>query len=76
MDSGSDSSPGGSSANGKRLTAGDFIGGVVTLVWAISMVTDMLVANYDPPPMIYPALLTVLGGIFGRQISKKNGAHA
>lgn len=74
MDSGSDSSPGGSSGYGRRLTAADVIGGIVTLVWATSMITDMLVATYDPPPMIYPALLTVLGGIFGRQIAKKNGA--
>ena len=45
------------------------IAGVVTGVWAISMVVDMIPqANYEPPVGIYPALMLVLGAVFGLKI--------
>lgn len=42
---------------------------VVVTVWAISMIVDMIPqAHYDPPVAIYPALMLVLGAIFGLRI--------
>ena len=53
----------------KRVTTGIAI--VVVTVWALSMVADMIPAlHYDPPVAIYPALMIVLGGIFGLRIVK------
>ena len=52
---------------------------VVVAIWAISMVVDMIPqANYEPPVAIYPALMLVLGGVFGIKIVKgdKNGGAA
>ena len=44
---------------------------VVVSVWAVSMLVDMIPqAHYDPPIAIYPALMLVLGGIFGLRIVK------
>lgn len=46
---------------------------VVVAVWAISMVVDMIPqAQYEPPIAIYPALMLVLGGVFGIKIVKGN----
>lgn len=42
---------------------------VVVAIWALSMIVDMIPNfNYDPPVGIYPALMLVLGGIFGVRI--------
>lgn len=44
---------------------------VVVTIWAISMLVDMIPqANYNPPVAIYPALMLVLGAIFGLRIVK------
>ena len=44
---------------------------VVVTVWAISMIVDMIPGlDYDPPVGIYPALMLVLGSIFGIRIVK------
>ena len=44
---------------------------IVVGVWAISMVVDMIpAANYEPPVAIYPALMLVLGAVFGLKIVK------
>lgn len=44
---------------------------VVVAIWAISMIVDMIPqANYEPPVAIYPALMLVLGGVFGIKIVK------
>lgn len=44
---------------------------VVVGIWAISMIVDMIPgANYEPPVAIYPALMLVLGGVFGLKIVK------
>lgn len=43
----------------------------VTAIWALSMIADMIPQlHYDPPVSIYPALMLVLGGIFGVRIVK------
>lgn len=49
--------------------ASTIIASVVVTIWAISMLVDMIPqANYEPPVAIYPALMLVLGGIFGIKI--------
>lgn len=41
----------------------------VVAVWAVSMVVDMLPSvDYEPPIAIYPALMLVLGAVFGVKI--------
>lgn len=48
---------------------------IVVGIWAISMVVDMIPgANYQPPVSIYPALMLVLGAIFGVSLVKKGGS--
>ena len=50
-----------------------FISVVVVGMWAISMVVDMIPqANYSPPVAIYPALMLVLGSMFGISLTKKD----
>lgn len=41
---------------------------VVTFIWAISFLADILVADYSPPGAIHLAFMVVLGSIFGAQI--------
>ena len=49
------------------------IAGVVVGIWAVSMVVDMIPqAQYEPPVAIYPALMLVLGAVFGLKIVKGN----
>lgn len=56
-----------SNDSSKRLMNGIAI--VVVAVWALSTIVDMIPnLNYDPPVGIYPALMLVLGGIFGVRI--------
>jgi hypothetical protein len=46
---------------------------VVVGMWAISMIVDMVPqANYSPPVAIYPALMLVLGSMFGISLTKKD----
>lgn len=46
---------------------------VVVGIWAISMIVDMIPqAQYEPPIAIYPALMVVLGAVFGLKIVKKD----
>ena len=47
---------------------------LVVAMWAISMIVDMIPqANYEPPIAIYPALMLVLGSMFGISLTKKEG---
>lgn len=46
---------------------------VVTAVWAVSFLADILVKTYTPPPSIHTALMIVLGGLFGTQLINKGG---
>lgn len=58
--------------NSKLSTAIAFI---VVGIWAISMLVDMIpAAHYEPPVAIYPALMLVLGAIFGVSLVKKGGS--
>lgn len=46
---------------------------VVVGIWAISMIVDMIPnTDYEPPIAIYPALMLVLGAVFGIKIVKNN----
>lgn len=47
---------------------------VVVAVWAMSMIANMIPSlHYDPPVGIYPALMVVLGSIFGVRIVRRDG---
>lgn len=41
---------------------------VVVAVWAASMILAMFNTSYQPPIGIYPALMVVLGGLFGYRL--------
>lgn len=57
----------------EKLTTGVAI--TVVGIWAISMLVDMIPnITYDPPVAIYPALMLVLGGIFGVRIVRGDKA--
>lgn len=46
---------------------------LVVGIWAVSMIVDMIPqAKYEPPVAVYPALMLVLGGIFGVGLVKKD----
>lgn len=44
---------------------------VVTIVWGISFVADILIPDYIPPTNVHMALMVVLGGVFGSQFIKR-----
>ena len=47
---------------------------LVVAMWAISMIVDMIPqAKYEPPIAIYPALMLVLGSMFGISLTRKEG---
>lgn len=49
------------------------ISSLVVGMWAVSMIVDMIPqANYSPPVAIYPALMLVLGSMFGISLTKKD----
>ena len=52
---------------------GNYIAVVITTVWATTLVVGMINPHYDPPVAIYPALLAVVGGVFGFKVTKRNG---
>jgi hypothetical protein len=45
---------------------------VVTIVWGISFIADILVPDYIPPTNVHMALMVVLGGVFGSQFIKRD----
>lgn len=45
---------------------------VVTVVWGISFVADILIPAYTPPTNVHMALMVVLGGVFGSQFIKRD----
>jgi uncharacterized membrane protein len=54
--------------NEKTRTA---ISWVVVGIWSVSMIVDMIPnIKYDPPVAIYPALMLVLGNLFGIRLMK------
>lgn len=46
---------------------------IVVVIWAISMIVNMFSTTYQPPVGIYPALMLVLGGLFGFRLVKGGG---
>lgn len=46
---------------------------IVVVIWAISMVVNMFSTTYQPPVGIYPALMMVLGGLFGYRLVRGSG---
>lgn len=62
--------------NGRRPFSASIANGiamVVTLVWAASFAADVLVADYDPNPLIHTIMLAVVGGAVGHSILKNGG---
>lgn len=55
----------------QRLTT--IVSLIVVIIWAISMIVNMFYSKYQPPVGIYPALMLVLGGLFGFRLVKGNG---
>ncbi len=43
----------------------------VVAVWAISMIVEIFNPAYNPPNGIYPALMIVLGSIFGYTLVRR-----
>ena len=53
-----------------------FIAGVVTVVWAVSSVTDTFSGSYEVSPALHSIMLLVVGTILGRRgwvLMRKNG---
>lgn len=48
---------------------------LVSVVWAVSMIVNVIQPGYIPPAGIHGALMLVLGGVFGARMIGKNG-HA
>ena len=47
---------------------------IVTLVWAVSYLSDIIVAGYSPSPFLHAALVLVMTAAFGlKALKKKNG---
>lgn len=41
---------------------------VITAVWAISFLVDIMVKTYDPPPAIHAAMMVAAGGTFSQGV--------
>lgn len=52
----------------KKLTNGIAI--VVTFVWTVSVLADILLPNYDPQPYVHFAMMAVVGAAFGASVFK------
>ena len=46
---------------------------VVTAVWTVSFVADILIKNYDPSPFVHLAMMAVVGAAFGSSVFKNGG---
>ena len=45
-----------------------WVAGTITVAWAASVIADIVLPEYDPPPGIHSLMLTVSGGIFGQGV--------
>lgn len=55
-----------------RLKTG--IASVVTTVWAISFLVDIIPRlDYEPSPFIHLAFMLILGALFGERLVRRNG---
>lgn len=55
-----------------RLVTG--IAVLVSTVWAISFIADILLKEYDPSPFIHLAMMTVVGAVVGHGFIKGGGS--
>lgn len=53
----------------------NYIAIIVTTIWAVTLVVGMINPNYTPPVAIYPALLAVVGGVFGFKLTKREDTN-
>lgn len=52
------------------------VGGVVTAMWALSVLADMSRSDYEMSPFVHLAMMTVAGALFGVDLlRRKNGAE-
>ncbi len=52
------------------------IGVLVSLMWSLSVLADMSLADYEVSPLIHMAMMTVVGALFGNELLKRNGGKA
>lgn len=45
---------------------------IVTIVWALSFVADVVIQNYEPSPYIHTVMLAVAGAAFARSVVAKD----
>jgi hypothetical protein len=48
---------------------------VVTCVWAVSFIADIVLDAYEPSPFIHGAMMLIVGGATGRYIVLRNGSR-
>ncbi|MGH2374566.1 MAG: hypothetical protein ACRDIC_14750 [bacterium] len=53
-----------------RLTA--YIAILVSVVWAVSFIADILIPTYDPSPFVHLAMMTVVGAAFSHSVLRRN----
>lgn len=57
--------------NGRRLLPPiviNIIALMVTIVWSVSFIVDIVVRGYDPPGSLHAAFMLILGAVFGSQM--------
>lgn len=54
----------------KRVT--NVIAIIVTSVWALSFVADILMTTYEPSPYLHAIMMTVAGSAFAGSMIKKD----
>jgi hypothetical protein len=45
---------------------------VITAVWAISFLVDIVIKTYDPPASVHALMMLAAGAIFGEGLLKRN----
>lgn len=44
---------------------------VVVLMWAATIVADIILPDYNPPPQAHLAMMAIVGALFGKQVIGK-----
>lgn len=57
----------------KRLVTG--IAVLVSTVWGISFIADIVLKTYDPSPFIHLAMMTVVGAVVGHGFIRGGGGQ-
>lgn len=48
---------------------------VISVAWAVSFITDIIVKGYDPPASVHALMMMVAGAVFGEGLLKsRNGS--